>query len=66
LFDFLKRAPVGMQHSKGSAAPPTTVAETIIYTKKFLERATIVVGTLGFLPALHTNGCPMMMQRLYA
>jgi uncharacterized membrane protein HdeD (DUF308 family) len=44
-----------MQHSKGSAALPTTLAETIIYTKYFFGSATIVVGTLGFLPALHRN-----------
>jgi hypothetical protein len=44
-----------MQHSSGSAAVPTTLAETIIYKIKIVCCSKIVVGTLGFLPALHTN-----------
>jgi hypothetical protein len=56
-----------MQHSKGRAALPTTLAETIIYKKYFFDSATIVVGTLGFLPALYTNkGSATITKRLNA
>jgi hypothetical protein len=55
-----------MQHSKGSAVQPTTLAETIIYTKYFFGSITIVVGTLGFLPALHTKGSATITKRLNA
>jgi hypothetical protein len=38
-----------------SAAVPTTLAETIIYKIKIICCSAIIVGTLGYLPALHTN-----------
>jgi hypothetical protein len=52
-----------MQHSSGSAAVPTTLAETIMYKIKIICCSKIVVGTLGYLPALHTNGSATIMQR---
>jgi hypothetical protein len=39
-----------------------TLAEIIIYKIKIVCCFTIVVGTLGYLPALHTNGSAMIMQ----
>jgi hypothetical protein len=51
-----------MQHSSGSTALPTTLAEIIIYKIKIVCCSTIVVGTLGYAPALHTNGSAMIMQ----
>jgi hypothetical protein len=52
-----------MQHSCGSTAVPTTLAETIIYKIKIVYCSTIIVGTLVYLPALHTNGRAMITQR---
>jgi hypothetical protein len=54
----------GIEHSTGSAAVPTTLAETKIYKIKIVCCSTIIVGTLGYLPALHTNnGSSMITQR---
>jgi hypothetical protein len=51
-----------MLHSKSRTGIPTTLAETIIYI--FFSCLTIVVGTLGYLPALHTNnGSSSFIQR---
>jgi hypothetical protein len=63
LVELLKRRRV-MQHSTSSAAVPTTLAETKIYKIKIVCYSTIIVGTLGYLPALHTNnGSAMITQR---
>jgi hypothetical protein len=43
-----------MQQGKGSASVPTTGAKTIIY-KILFGCAPIVVGSLGYLSALHIN-----------
>jgi hypothetical protein len=51
-----------MQHSSCSAAVPTTLAETIIYKIKIVCCSTIVVGTLGYLPALYNKGSATIMQ----
>jgi hypothetical protein len=46
-----------MKHTSGKAGIPTILAEIIsIYKIKIVCCATIVVGTIGYIPALHTKG----------